>query len=103
MGPGHPTAYNWNDSNPQECKVQSDSNMFNIYVNCLGHEHHVVHTISVSCIDFLAGVARDTLDSRFWDKRGYTPSPSDVILRTTFETMSMVSENHVPIGIELTP
>ncbi|CAL1165232.1 unnamed protein product [Cladocopium goreaui] len=28
------------------------------------------------------GIPRETVDCKFWDKYGYTPSPSDVILRT---------------------
>ncbi|CAL1148299.1 unnamed protein product [Cladocopium goreaui] len=28
------------------------------------------------------GVKRESLDTRFWDKREYSPSPSDVIMRT---------------------
>lgn len=34
------------------------------------------------CEQALSGVSRDSVDTRFWDRHSYNPSPSDVILRT---------------------
>ena len=45
----------------------------------------------------LAGVKRESLDTRFWDKREYSPSPSDVIMRTglLFENAELVNTQHL--------
>lgn len=55
-------------------------------------ENHHIDSCSISCLwlylaiswcgSTLSGVSRDSVDTRFWDRQSYTPSPSDVILRT---------------------
>lgn len=48
------------------------------------------------CEQTLSGVSRDSVDTRFWDRHSYNPSPSDVILRTgcIVECNEIISQQH---------